>query len=196
MSSETPRKNSITIFVVIHDDVPSSKRTTIYEDYFLHLKTELESFIERDVHIIFGSGKPYSSFDYKNEDGLKVLIRWGKEGVKYLDEARKEGFVTNPLTKVVLVTNEPINEKLSGIALIDRVTNAGSFAIASLTNYLIPAHEVGHLLGAKHEDFEVQYNGWWGETYMTPQPHPLSSNIYHFSSANRLNIKNHLANKA
>ena len=195
MSSETPRKRSITIFVVIHDDVPSSKRTTIYQDYFLHLKTELESFIERDVHFILGSGKPYSSFDYKDDDLEKALNRWETLGFQYLGDARKEGFATDELTQVVLITNDPINDKHAGAALTHSPLSMGKFAIASLATYQVPAHEIGHLLGARHKDFEVLYNGWWGETYMAPQPMLIRSNSYRFSSANRQNIKNYLANK-
>lgn len=196
MTKDTPAKNSITIFVVMHDDVPPAKRNNAYSDYFLHLKTELESFIDRDVHIIFGSGSPHSSFEYKGENLTQILERWELLAINYLNKAREEGFITNSLTKVVLLTNDPINAKTGGVAALNSSTRTGSYAIASLSSYLVPAHEIGHLLGAKHEDFEVQYNGWWGETYMTPQRNPIRSISYHFSPANRQNIKNYLAKHA
>lgn len=197
MTSETPGKNSITLFVIIHDDVPITKRETLYEDYFHHLKVELESFIERKIHIVIGnSSPPYSNFEYKGDNLKPILDRWEKLGLRYLREAKEQGFDTNPLSKVVLVTHEQLNSKTGGIALLNSYTGAGSFAIASLFSYLAPAHEIGHLLGARHEDFEVQYNGWWGETYMTPQRTSIRSISYHFSPANRQNIKNYLANRA
>lgn len=189
------QKNSITIIAVVHNDVPKSKRETIYADHFYPLVKELESFTERKVHVVFAGAEPYTHFDYKGTDTLDTLQRWESMGFRLLDEMRKEGLITNVLTKVMLVTHDTLNDKVAGVALISQPTHSGMFAIASLTSYINVGHEIGHLLGARHEDWEVQFNGWWAETYMTPQRELIRSISYTFSAANRKNINNYLSTK-
>ncbi|WP_223480107.1 MULTISPECIES: zinc-dependent metalloprotease [unclassified Pseudomonas] len=189
------QKNSITIIAVVHNDVPKSKRETIYADHFYPLVKELQNFTERKVHVVFAGGEPYTHFDYKGTDTLNTLRRWESLGFRLQDEMRKEGLTTNVLTKVILVTNDLLDAGIAGVALTWPPTNAGMFAIASLTSYMNVGHEIGHLLGARHEDWEVQFNGWWAETYMTPQRELVRSISYTFSAANRKNINNYLSTK-
>ncbi|WP_438300200.1 hypothetical protein [Pseudomonas sp. NMS19W] len=191
----TNSKRDINIFVFVHDDIPATITTSIYADHFQPFVKELESFIDRKFHVVFGRGAPYSQFNYKGDDTLRTLRSWETLGLQYLRSANSEGFETGPLDQVVLLTRENLNEKTAGAALLWPPLNTGNFAIASLTSRLNVGHEVGHLLGARHEHSEIQYNGWWCETYMTPQPNPLRSICYSFSQKNRENIKNHLASK-
>jgi hypothetical protein len=192
-TSAPTEKKAITIFVIIHDDVPESTRKNLYADHFQPFITELQSFIERKVHVIFGRLAPYSNFDYKNENEQMTSSRWENMCFGYLEERRAEGFKTDRLTKVLLVTNENLNSRTGGIARIYPPFFSGNSAIASLTSYINVAHEIGHLLGAKHEDYETQFNGWWCETNMSPRSGGITSNCYVFSPANRQNIKNYLA---
>jgi len=188
-------KRDINIFAIVHDDLPASAIKNIYADHFHPFVQELESFIDRKFNVAFGRAAPYSQFNYKGNDPLRTLRAWETLGRQYLEWARIEGFETGPLDQVVLLTKENLNEKTAGAALLWPPLNTGNFAISSLGSRINVGHEVGHLLGARHEDSEIQYNGWWCETYMTPQPHPLRSICYSFSQKNRENIKNHLANK-
>lgn len=192
-TADSNKKKPITIFVVIHDDVPESTRKNLHADYFQPLISELESFTERKVYVIFGRLAPYSNFDYKNENEHITSSRWENMCVSYLEKRLAEGFIIDRLTKVLLVTNEDMNNRIGGMARVHPPLFTGISAIASLTSYTYAAHEIGHLLGARHEDSEIQYNGWWCETYMTPKPGSITSNCYLFSPANRQNIKNYLA---
>ncbi|MDQ0123779.1 hypothetical protein J2W17_002726 [Pseudomonas lini] len=195
---EQTQKKDLIIIAVIHSDVPESTRKTIYADYFRPFVTELESFIERKVCVVFAGGEPYCNFDYKGEDVTGTLQRWQTLGYKLLHEMNEEGLNTevySALTKIILVTRDKLNDAHAGVALNWSSNRAGQFAIASLTGYQVVGHEMGHLLGAKHEDSEVQFNGWIADTYMAPTNDKFKANTYTFSHANRQNIKSYLADK-
>ena len=193
---EQTQKKDIIIIAVIHDDVPESSRKTIYAEYFYPLVRELESFTERKINIVFARGAPHSSFEYKSDDELATLVEWEAIAYTLLDEMEKEGLEINDLTKVILVTKDRLNKETLGAAgLASQAPPSGKFAIASLQTYAAIGHEVGHLLGATHEDSEIQCNGWCAETYVTPTRLSYRSNAYAFSPANRQNIKNYLADK-
>lgn len=197
------QKKDITIIAVVHDDVPQLTRKTIYADYFEPLVKELESFAERKVNVVFAGGAPQSNFHYKGDDVLQTLQRWAPLAANLLDEMKKEGLVVDNLTKVVLVTKGLLKgsltslfeDKVLGSALLDLPDNTGTFAISSLITYRTVGFQVGLLLGAKIEDAETQFNGWFAETYMTQDRDWVKSNSYTFSDANRQNIKNYLTEK-
>ena len=198
LNIEQTQKKPITIIAVIHDAVPESTTKTIYADYFQPLVNELESFTERTINVVFAGGEPYSNFNYKGDDLAKTLERWNAFGHKLLQEMRKEGLdidVNSDLTKVVLVTHEMLNNEAAGAALIWPPARPGKVAIASVKSYQIVGHEIGHLIGARHEDSEVQFTPWFADTYMAPKQDIFAANTYTFSRANRQNIKNYLADK-
>ena len=187
-------KESITIFAIIHNDIPESTKNTLYDDHFHPFVTELESFTGRRVRVISSERKPYSDFPYKGENESLTLSLWENMAFNFLDEMRAKGVQTNLLTKIILITNDTLNVKVAGIARTVPPFHSGTVAISSLSTYVNVGHEIGHLLGAKHEDAETQYNGWWCDTYMRPQGDVFKSNCYTYSPANRQNIKNYLAN--
>ncbi|UPG93671.1 zinc-dependent metalloprotease [Luteibacter aegosomatissinici] len=67
----------------------------------------------------------------------------------------------------------------------------GAEAVASVGGpWSVVAHELGHLLGARHEDAEVRYTGWWWcHTNMAAVPSPFLGNCYAYSAANRRRIQ-------
>lgn len=185
-------KKSITIFAVLHDDLPESTRKTIYADYFYPLVNELESFTNRKFNVVFWRDEPpYSTYHYRSEDERWISQQWELLAFEFLKKMRASGLNTDTTTKVILITNEIINDRIAGVA----TRTPGTAAIASTTNYMTIGHEIGHLLGARHEDSETRYNGWWCDTYMRPGNNPLKSNCYVFSEANRKNINDYLAQK-
>lgn len=190
----TPKK-ALIIIAVIHDDVPPATRNTLYADYFRPLVKELESFTERRFHVVFTAGQPYCNFDYKGDDLLQTLQRWEPLSNQLLAELKEDKLDIDKLTKVVLLTNDGLNAAVLGGALVRGKISSGKCAIASLVGYSAVGHEIGHLLGATHEDYEIQYNGWVAQTYMAPSREILLSNSYTFSPANRKNIINYLADK-
>ena len=198
LNNENERKQPIDVIAVIHNDLPESTRKTIYADHFQPLVSELESFTERNVNIIFAGGEPYNNFDYKDNDITKTLQRWQALCFKLLEEMKNEGLdirVNSDLTKVILVTRDMINADAAGAALGWSSAVPGKVAIASVKSYQLVGHEIGHLLGAKHEDSEVQFTPWFADTYMAPKQDRFAINTYTFSPANRQNIKNYLADR-
>lgn len=189
------KQKTITIYAAIHRDVPESVKASIYVDHFRPFVQELESFTDRKVNVVLGAGEPFRSFDYKGEDLTATLLRWERLGRQYLDLYRAEGFDMDDVHVVVLVTGDSLTSSTLGAALTWPPKGTGQFAIASVTGYQVIGHEIGHLLGAKHEDSEISFNGWWGESYMTPERQILRSNSYRFSETNRNNIKNYLATR-
>lgn len=185
-------KKSLIIIAVVHNDVPESTRKTIYADYFYPVVSELESFTGRKVNVVFAKGDPQSAFDYKAYKGdarKATLQKWESLGSSLRNEMSADGLETDNLTKIILLTKDGLNSEAAGAAL-----QSGRVAMASLVSYNTVGHEIGHMLGARHEDAEVQYkNGWWAETYMYPNPELIRSNAYAFSAANRQHILNYLA---
>jgi hypothetical protein len=197
------KKNDINIIAVVHDDVPELTRKTIYADYFEPLVRELESFTERKVNVVFAGGEPQSNFEYKGDDIDETARRWAPLGESLLEDMINEGLAINNLTLVILLTKELLkgtltdlfDEQVLGSSLWDSSGQPGAFALASLLTYRSVGYQVGLFLGAKPEDAETQFNGWFAETYMMQARDPVKSNSYTFSAANRKNITNFLANK-
>ncbi|VVO10408.1 reprolysin-like metallopeptidase [Pseudomonas fluorescens] len=191
-------KKHITLPVIIHSDLQDYQKDKLYNDYFAWLKTELEFISEREVKILMyrqDEAPKLAGYNYKNEDGSAALVGWRDlihdwySGIlsRDRDEAK--------LTKVLLLTRDNINEKLGGllgglggIALVK-----GHCAIASISSYRAPAHEIGHMLGATHEDGEVIYDGWWRDTIMLADEFSHArGNVYRFSDKNRQHIRDYL----
>lgn len=136
-----------------------------------------------------------SGYNYKNESESAALQGWRDLLHDFYSKTLSRDRDEANLTKLLLLTRDNINEKLGGIlGLVGGVSMVeGHCAIASIGSYRYPAHEIGHMLGATHEDSEVVYDGWWNDTIMLVDDYsPARGNVYRFSEKNRENIRKYL----
>jgi len=192
-------KKPITIVVVLHQDLQEYNKNDLYADYFSWLKTELESLSGRDVRFRLhhhDEVPELSGYRYRNEDGSAALQGWINliQGwyTKILSYDEHEA----GLTKVLLLTRNNIHTKAGGLlgGIGGYALVKGHCAIAAITSVHIPAHEIGHMLGATHEDGEVIYKGWWHDTIMLSDDFSSArGNAHRYSDKNRENIRKYLS---
>ena len=165
---------------------------SIKEKYFSWLIEELEYLSGRRVELIeinMDEAPKLHTLAYTSEDHGTSIDRWEEAVTHYIETT---GQPTSQLHKYILLTrNYVVPGKTLGVAEL----NKKQFAIASLERRRTAAHEVGHLLGAMHEDGEIIYNGWWSETTMRPfdRDSRWRTNSYRFSEKNRARIRTYLS---
>ncbi|WP_460132759.1 zinc metalloprotease [Pseudomonas sp. S1_E04] len=164
---------------------------SIKRDYFSWMISELEQLSGRTVELIEikkEAAPELHNFSYIGNSLEDVSHRWVSAMTEYLN---KISLTTSPLDKFILLTrHDIIPYQVAGFANF----LGGDFAIAAITNRKTAAHEVGHMLGAKHDAGEIIYNGWWSQTTMREVDHLsfLRLNAYRFSDRNREHIKTYL----
>lgn len=178
--------NPIRIYAIFHDDIPESKRKSIYGTFILPFTEEFERITGRKVNIIFDENKPpYSNFDYKSDDPNEVVFQWEKLAIEYrLKREADREFKRSRHDRVLLITNDGINQRIGGVI----VSQPGHSIIASIRSRQAIGHELGHSFDARHSDGAVNYNGWWCETFMYPAL-SLRYSCLVFSERNRERIK-------
>lgn len=185
-------KKPILLMVYIHNDLEGYDKGKLYDDYFSWLEIELEAISGRVVTIIFNSQSTspgMTDYHYTNESQSDSIAGW-KAMVKALTSKVEQTRPYDPnLNKFLLLTRHPINNRVAGVAI-----GKGQCGISSICHYMAPAHEVGHMFGALHEDADVIYNGWWHDTIMKDDlATALRGNSYRFSDKNREHIRNYLS---
>ena len=192
-------KKPIVIMVIIHDDLKEHDQDKLYADHFSWLKTELELVAQRDILIIMctpGEAPELSGYHYKNEDNSASLGGWKDQLKNLFSEMSRNPHFNPNLIKFILLTRDNIHEQLGGLGgqQVGLAAVKGHYAIAAITLTQAPAHEIGHMIGATHEDSEVTYDGWWRDTIMLADGFtPLRGNAYRFSDKNRDNIREYLS---
>lgn len=196
-------KKPILIIIIMHKDLQNYKKNDLYADYFSWLKTELEFISGRDVKFTMHphhEAPKYSKYHYKTEeeDGIAVMQGWKNLIQDWYSNILKHDEYEAGLTKILLLTRDNLHTKAGGLGAIGGYAyTKGHYAIAAITSYRAPAHEIGHMLGATHEGGEVLYNGWWHDTIMQADDFSnLRGNAYRFSDKNRENIRNYLSSFA
>ncbi|MCK1790057.1 hypothetical protein [Pseudomonas violetae] len=193
-------KKPIAIMVVIHNDLQDYPREKLYEDYFGWLKTELEDISGRPVFIHMSDKEDVtelSDYNYRNDDPGAAVMGWKQKTEELYRSIYKQQSFHSGLVKILLLTRYNIDETLWGLlGGVAGVTFMRSYAaIAAITSRNAPAHEIGHMLGATHEDSEVHFAGWWQDSVMLADPaSPFRGNSYKFSEKNRQNMREYLEN--
>ncbi|WP_438281176.1 hypothetical protein [Pseudomonas alabamensis] len=177
---------SLVVTVYLHDELANLDESAVRADYFQHWLDEMRWFTNHPVELIFRrTVKGITDIDYAQLPSTEILQRF-TEGVRHLPEAQPFSL----MRKHVLLTRGVYDRSglnyNAGLAAFKGIT-----AIASLDTYSAPAHEIGHLLSATHEDAEIRFNGWMCETYTHPRS-PVRSHCYRYSDANRANIVDYL----
>jgi hypothetical protein len=194
MNNNTPttrKKKTITLSIYLHDDLRDYDKDTLLKDYFSWLVTEIENISGRPVLLLFPNRvRGVCDFAYQNKNELRSLDAWADAiDAAVIQKVEHHNPYDKDLDKFLLLTRYDINSSFAGAA-----HPGGRFAIASITSYRNPAHELGHMLNATDEDSRVVYDGWWNDSIMSKQVigSVFRGNDYHFSEKNRENIQNHL----
>lgn len=179
------------LLVFIHEDLSDHDFDDIHESQFSWLSEEFETLSGRPFAISYiepSNAPGLSDHAYKAGTPNQALFDWYKK-VEAHKDAYTIGSYGDGNRTFVLLTRDRLNSTVAGIAM-----QMGHCAIASIRGNQTPAHEVGHMYGARHEDYEVNYNGWWDETIMEPGTgaSPLRGDAKRFSDKNRENIRNYL----
>ena len=162
----------------------------IYKNYFSWIKEEIERLSSRQVYIHLNpsdSSEELINFNYKQENSDSSINAW--KALMHVHLASR-GIAYTRLHLFLLLTHDWVDGDTLGVA----DSKGGQFAIASISRYLTAGHEIGHLLGATHDDGGVVYNGWWHDTIMKAPDtfSPLRGSAYRFSNENRTNIRQYL----
>lgn len=183
----------INIHVYLHNDLAGKySDASLLENYFSWVQTELKDITQREIHVnIISTEKTQKlrNYHYKHASSAESVYGWKKQATRYLKSNSQS---LSPLDLHLLLTNDDVNIHILGVAIHHR--EGGQFAVASVSSYRTAAHEIGHLLGATHENGAVIYNGWWHNTLMKSPDFffLLRGSAYRFSDDNREAIANHL----
>jgi hypothetical protein len=181
----------IVIVVIKHDDLKDYSTSQLYPDYFSWFKPELEKVAQRKVQIRIppvGAHPSLSGFNYKQADARKATLEWWALVQELHINTVQRGDLEQALTKILLLTRDNLTSEVAGMAIIN-----SHAAIASITQYRTPAHEIGHMLGATHDDGAIEYDGWWHHSIMFDDDFAsFRGNSYRFTEKNRANIRNYV----
>lgn len=141
----TEAKLPIVLTLFLHDELNDQDIRNLEEKYLGWFTEDLGAITERNVQIIPILRKPgYTDFDYRLGDADKSLYEWDQRVIDYVIGEQKP---RDKRHKYLLITRNDLTFFTQGIAAPGKRS-----AIASMTSYRTIAHEVGHLLGAKHSD--------------------------------------------
>jgi len=178
---------SLVITVYPHDELADISDRQLQDDYFQHWLDEMRSFTQHPIEVFFQRAIPgLTDIDYRAMTSSQVLAAFTQE-IDVQRSARPFSY----MNKDLLLTRDSYDR--SGLTFVAGLAHlGGTSAIASMTSYAAPGHEIGHLLSATHENASTGFNGWFCETYMVPARIVLRSNCYRYSEQNRAAIVDYL----
>ncbi len=176
-AAEELKPNRLTFHLMLHDDTRGTYSHHIHAGYVAWWLADFQRRIApgRVVDVLYSrdiAGVTDVRYGY-----LGTLHDWSDAMERYASE---RDIPRTYRHKFLLVTKGMVEPDRHG-----RSWQKGFDGMASLDGrYSEVAHQLGHLLGAKHERAEVRYQGWWCETNMYAPSLVLRSNCYVYSRAN------------
>lgn len=138
----------IVLTLFLHDELSDQDIRKLDSDYLGWFIKDLKAITKRDVQIIPVRHKAgYTNFNYRLGDADTSLYEWDQRMIDYVIGEQKP---RDKRHKYLLITRDDLTFFTRGIA-----SHGKRSAIASMTAYRTIAHEVGHLLGAQHEDGQL-----------------------------------------
>jgi hypothetical protein len=175
----------LTLF--IHDQLTPREIAGLSKDYLEWFIKELGQISDRRIQVISVTHKPgYTDFPYRQDSPAESLQQWRDRIVDYMEDNNLP--MKTQRHKYVLLTGNKVSVDIKGIAYA-----SNGVAIASVKNFTTLAHEIGHLLGATHENAEVLYSSVVPcRTLMYPTQTEFFASCYRFSDKNREAIAHYL----
>lgn len=174
----------IVLTLFLHDQLSPAEKASIGPDYLAWLIDELTDATGHRVQVISITDTPgYTDFGYRVGDPSQSLADWNEQVGRYIDEHNRP--ISSRRYKYILVTRHQVDGNTLGIAYI-----RSHAAIASLRSYNTLGHEVGHLLGARHEDGHLSFAQ--GLPCRTVMSEALLPSCYRFSDTNRQAMRDYL----
>ncbi|WP_079230299.1 hypothetical protein [Pseudomonas putida] len=182
---------TLVITVYPHDELAGISDQQLHDDLFQHWLDEMRSFTQHPIEVIFQRAiAGLTDIDYRAMSSNQILDAFTDE-ISVQRSARPFSF----MNKDLLLTKDSYDR--SGLNCVAGLAHVnGNTAIASMTTYAIPGHQLGHMLSATHENARTDFNGWFCETYMVPARIVLRSNCYRYSEQNRAAIADYLRNNS
>lgn len=184
---------SIRLYIFLHKKLEEEGHTlvSLEKRLFSWLIREIESFTPREVELIpitTDDASKLNELDYTSGITTGMLMNWKALVDTYVKPKLPTSHALDKF--IILVPHDVDAPGVKGIAN----DIGGQYGIASITNERVAGHEVGHLLGATHEDGGIIYDGWLKPSLMVATPDSALPEMtsYRFSDKNRHNIKEYL----
>jgi hypothetical protein len=177
-------RQPLQVRLFVHQDVTESVDSIRY-NYLSHWAKTMRDISGREVEFEFiTEANAITTMDYRNEDHAAPMAQLTTHYLQYDFTHPVQG--DEFLQKGLLLTRHAINGTVGGAA-----SDFGKIGIASLVSYSFPAHELGHMFGATHENARAG----WCDTYMVPRRNSFKAQCYGYSEANERVIGMRLDNR-
>lgn len=134
---------TLVITVYPHDELAGISDQQLHDDFFQHWLDEMRSFTQHPIEVIFQRAiAGLTDIDYSAMSSNQILDAFTDE-ISVQRSARPFSF----MNKDLLLTKDSYDR--SGLNCVAGLAHVnGNTAIASMTTYGIPGHQLGHMLSA------------------------------------------------
>jgi hypothetical protein len=153
--TDTAEPRDLHVFAFVHDDVALDDGQ-LFERFFAWWikRMEFDVLEDRRIHVHLRRAVPGLTDASYGHTGS--LHRWGRAVRNYTDPYLPEPVAAPYIRHILLVKGKEVEPRAAGVAN----GQPGSLAMASTSgSVVVPAHEIGHMLGASHGHAERRYTG-------------------------------------